>query len=367
MITFVTLSGFLGAGKTTTMVRAAQRLEERGHRVVVITNDQGEDLVDTQVASASVSGVGEVTGGCFCCRFEDLAGTTVELVASRDADVVIAEAVGSCTDIQATVIRPLRQFYGDRFTVAPLTTVMDPQRYRGFSRAWDAGEAESDLSYLFRNQLEEADVIALNKIDLLREGEADRLVPAVRERFPHADVVPYAASTGEGLGALVRRWTDGNVTDSGRDLDLDYGRYADAEARLAWLNQRWDVAAGGRAYSPRAWVARTLAELSHACVRGGHVIGHAKLSLRASGGTTKASLVAAGGDVTFDSAVAEAAGEGSAVVNARVDCEPAVLDGAVAAAVAAADEAFGTRSTLREGQSFKPGEPRPTHRILANS
>lgn len=366
MIRFVTLSGFLGAGKTTTMVRAARLLEADGHRVAVVTNDQGGDLVDTRMARTQLDGVGEVAGGCFCCRFEDLAATTTELVEARGADVVIAEAVGSCTDLQATVLRPLREFYGDRFTVAPLTTVMDPQRFRGFARAWGTGEAESDLSYLFRNQLEEADVIALNKTDLLRPEQVAPLVESVAQRFGHAEVLPYAAATGAGLDALVARWMSDAAGGMRGDLDLDYTRYARAEARLAWLNQRWEIAAaGGGRFSPRAWVARTLAELSASCARGGLAVGHAKASLTTAQGTTKASVVTAGDEPMFDDDLAEAAASGTAVVNARVDCEPADLDAAVAAAVAAADAALGTVSRLVEGASFKPAEPRPTHRLLA--
>lgn len=158
MITLIPLSGFLGAGKTTTMMAARRLLESQGRRVAVITNDQGTDLVDSQVAGAGGAQAGEVTGGCFCCRFEDLVEVASGLVANDAADTIIAQAVGSCTDLQATVVAPLRQFYGEDFVVAPLTAVVDPLRYDAFSRSWGRGERESDLSYLFRHQLE-ADVI----------------------------------------------------------------------------------------------------------------------------------------------------------------------------------------------------------------
>ena len=58
-----------------------------------------------------------------------------ELIASGTVDTIIAEAVGSCTDLQATVVRPLRKYHGDQFSVAPLTTIVDPHRLRGFARA----------------------------------------------------------------------------------------------------------------------------------------------------------------------------------------------------------------------------------------
>ena len=53
--------------------------------------------------------VGEVAGACFCCKFDDLVATAQQLGEHQQPDVLIAEPVGSCTDLAATVIEPLRQ------------------------------------------------------------------------------------------------------------------------------------------------------------------------------------------------------------------------------------------------------------------
>src|SRR6266545_5220088 len=165
MFRLVLLGGFLGAGKTTTALTAARRLRSSGHRVAIVTNDQGTDLVDTRLVAWHLGGVvGEVTGGCFCCRFEDLADTISEVVRAGRADTVIAEAVGSCADLQATVIRPLRRHYAGEMELAPLTTVVEPARIAAFAEPG----ADPELGYLFERQLEEADIIALNKIDARR-------------------------------------------------------------------------------------------------------------------------------------------------------------------------------------------------------
>ena len=65
----ILVSGFLGSGKTTLIVRASDLLRRRGVRVAVITNDQDGGLVDTQVTQARAIPTREVAGGCFCCRF----------------------------------------------------------------------------------------------------------------------------------------------------------------------------------------------------------------------------------------------------------------------------------------------------------
>lgn len=68
----VLLGGFLGAGKTTTMIKSALKLEKEGYRVAIVTNDQGKELIDTELARANGLESKEVTGGCFCCQFDDL-------------------------------------------------------------------------------------------------------------------------------------------------------------------------------------------------------------------------------------------------------------------------------------------------------
>src|SRR5260370_41325563 len=65
------VGGFLGSGKTTAVIEAAQRLVERGLRICIITNDQGHQLVDTALVRSRGINAAEIGGGCFCCRFDE--------------------------------------------------------------------------------------------------------------------------------------------------------------------------------------------------------------------------------------------------------------------------------------------------------
>lgn len=364
MITFIALSGFLGAGKTTTLIAAARMLEDQGRRVSVVTNDQGTELVDTTLARSSLNSVAEVTGGCFCCRFDDLMTVVNELISRGTCDTVIAEAVGSCTDLQATVVRPLRAYHGEQFAVAPLTTVVDPHRLRAFTRAAARGEPESDLSYLFGRQLADADILAVNKADAISPGDLASVTGALREQYPAAAVIPYSARTGAGLAELVQAWT-ARAGQSG-DLAIDYDRYAAAEAQLAWLNQQFDLrAAAGTGFSPAAWAQAALGRLAE-LIGDPALIGHVKIVIETLAGLTKMSLTGAAGGPSVDASVTSPAQAGTAVVNARVACEPDVLDRAVMDAAAHADAAAAARSaTAAPAAAFKPGYPRPAHRLPA--
>src|SRR5688572_8319812 len=106
---FLMLGGFLGAGKTTTIARLARHYQSQGHSIGIVTNDQATDLVDTSSLRAQGFDVGEVPGACFCCNFNKLTETMAELAADQRPDIILGEPVGSCTDLVATVVRPIQQ------------------------------------------------------------------------------------------------------------------------------------------------------------------------------------------------------------------------------------------------------------------
>src|SRR5262245_63290645 len=162
---FVMVGGFLGAGKTTALARLARYYTQRGQRVGLVTNDQAADLVDTNRLRAQGLAVEEVAGACFCCRFDELVDKVGQLESAQRPDVLLAEPVGSCTDLVATVVQPLKDLYGTRFEVAPYTVLFKPSHGRKILSGGEDAGFSPKAAYIFRKQLEEADVIVLNRID----------------------------------------------------------------------------------------------------------------------------------------------------------------------------------------------------------
>src|SRR3954469_753416 len=122
------IGGFLGAGETTAVAALAQHLTQRGDRVGLITNDQGSELGDTALLRPRGFLTEEIPGGCFCCRFNSLVDAARKLTQATKPDAFVAEPVGSCTDLIATVSYPLRRIYGEQFELAPLSVLVDPIR-----------------------------------------------------------------------------------------------------------------------------------------------------------------------------------------------------------------------------------------------
>ena len=184
------MGGFLGAGKTTLLAQAAVRLSKLGNRVGLVANDQAADLVDSEVLKITGTCVEEVAGGCFCCRFPDMIAALERLAQRDQADVLLGEPVGSCTDLAATVMQPLKQLHAAQFDLAPLSVLVDGNQVRVLARLRAAAEQAppgrfpDNVLYIYEKQLEEADLIVLNKADRLAAGELAELKASLAARFP---------------------------------------------------------------------------------------------------------------------------------------------------------------------------------------
>src|SRR5262245_4595698 len=202
---YIMVGGFLGAGKTTAMLRLGEYLTGRGLRVGLVTNDQSSGLADTAILSASGYAVEEITGGCFCCRFTSLTDAADRLTREARPDMFLAEPVGSCTDLRATVQYPLRRLYGDNYRVAPLSVLVDPMRAARMVGLETGRTFSPKVQYIYEKQLEEADIIVINKSDLLTSERRQALEQALRTRFPQAEIVTASARTGENLDGWFDR------------------------------------------------------------------------------------------------------------------------------------------------------------------
>jgi Ni2+-binding GTPase involved in maturation of urease and hydrogenase len=340
--TLVLTGGFLGAGKTTLLLRAARLLHDRGMRAAIITNDQGTALVDTRMTTALGFDAGEIAGACFCCRFGDFVAAAQSLLAVRP-DVIFAEPVGSCMDLSATVLQPLKQLFAAQFRLAPFSVLVEPQRAAEFAQP----DADPHLAYLFHNQLAEADLVLLTKSDLYPNFN----LPTISARR-------VSALTGQGVAEWLDEVLGGRLSAGSRLLDIDYARYAAAEATLGWLNWEGELRLE-TALTPAAIVGPLLERLDTELTRAGAPIAHLKIFDRAPSGYIRAGICRNGDEPSVvGDLLASPARRHELVINLRARALPAVLEEAVARATA------GLPATLRvlQHQCFQPSPPVPEHR-----
>lgn len=364
---YVMIGGFLGAGKTTSILRFAEWLATRGLTVGLVTNDQAGGLVDTALAQARHLPVEEIAGGCFCCRFTSLVEAAEALVRDTAPDVLVAEPVGSCTDLVATVSLPLEQIYGDRFTVAPVSVVVDPlraERVLGLA----AASLSEHVAYIYRKQLEEAEIVVINKRDLVDGPRLARLRDALAAVAPRAEIHECSAREGTGLEPWFERMIAG-TSRAAAIAEIDYDRYAFGESLLGWLNAEVRIgSANTDDYDGTALLVEILARIREALSRRGQEIAHMKGTLSVEGDPYEiaaANVVRTADAPAVSHRLAEPVDIGRLLVNLRAEAAPEDLEAAVRSALDAV--AARLPCEILHLEHFRPGRPVPTHRFAARA
>jgi len=349
------VGGFLGAGKTTLLWKALQRLRARNIETGLITNDQAPELVDTEWLSRGQSPVREVAGSCFCCNFFGL-DSAINSLLERDTQVILAEPVGSCADLSATILQPIKRLRGD-LDLSPFSVVLDPGRARE-ALGTAASSLHIDALYILRLQLAEADIILLNKTDLLPFAEAESLAADLGRAYPQAEVRSISATTGAGVDAWLEEMLNPQAATGRTIIEVDYDRYAEGEAILGWLNltaSADEVPANGAEY-----LTEFLHKLEAALQADGSSIGHVKALLTRDGNMWIGNIVHELGEVSVRQAEGSPADTSNRLtVNARVGCSPERLANLVNYAMQSMP---GAPLPVKNLHCLKPGRPNPTHR-----
>ncbi|MFF6793587.1 GTP-binding protein [Streptomyces filamentosus] len=203
------LSGFLGAGKTTLLNHVLSNRE--GLRVAVVVNDMSEINIDAALVRGGEAALSrteerlvEMTNGCICCTLRDDLLEEIDRLAREDRfDHLLIESSGISEPlpVAATFSFPRDDgaTLGDLARLDTMVTVVDAANFlaeldggdelaaRGLDQYEDDERTVSDLLV---DQVEFADVIVLNKLDLVGPDEARRLRAVLSRLNPEARIVP---------------------------------------------------------------------------------------------------------------------------------------------------------------------------------
>ena len=175
----IILAGFLGSGKTT-LLKKILSWETDLSGTVVVVNEFGDVGIDGALLKDSGSDVVELTSGCICCTITaDLRQSLVRIYSQFEPERILFEASGVA---DPTSIAKVLTESGlrDSMVLKKIITVLDGD-------FWEAREAFGPLFY---NQLEMADLILLNKVDLLSPDQIPQFLREINQEIPDSQVVP---------------------------------------------------------------------------------------------------------------------------------------------------------------------------------
>ena len=173
------IAGFLGAGKTT-LLKKILSWESDLSETVVIVNEFGDVGIDGSLLKNAGSDVVELTGGCICCTMKiDLNQTLKEIRREFNPRQIFIESTGVADPSMITGAFDDAELH-DQMEISRVITVLDVELW----------EARDYFGPIFFNQLRQADVILLNKIDIMDEDKISQFLKEIHEMLPDAQVVP---------------------------------------------------------------------------------------------------------------------------------------------------------------------------------
>ena len=363
---YIMIGGFLGAGKTTAVAALARHLVDRQIRVGLISNDQSTGLVDTKLLRSKGFPVAEIAGGCFCCRFDTLLEASTELTENSRPEVFIAEPVGSCTDLIASVSYPLRRIYGDRFTISPLSVLIDPNRAARILGIESGRHFSEKVVYIYKKQLEEADAIVVNKCDSISASLRDDLVAKLEEYYPQARIFCCSARKGTNLTPWFETILSEEIDPSRAVMALDYETYAEGEAQLGWLNCTVGLTSK-EAFDGNRWLLDLARTIRDRIIEEREEIAHLKMTLDPgdpSGNLAVVSLVQSDAEPDLRESLVDDMTEGNLIINLRAEADPERLRDMVIETLREIEKSKNSyRINVEHMESFRPRKPEPTHRF----
>jgi len=208
LIPVTVLTGYLGAGKTTLLNRILT--EEHGKRYAVIVNEFGELGIDNDLIVGVDEEVFEMNNGCICCTVRgDLIRILSGLMKRKGGfDGILIETTGLADPAPVAQTFFMDDEVRQRTRLDAIVTVVDAKHFE--ARLADSHEAAEQVAF--------ADIVLLNKVDLVSPEETERLTSVIRRMNPTATILPSTKCEVE-LAALLDR----GAFDLDRILEIEPG------------------------------------------------------------------------------------------------------------------------------------------------
>ena len=350
---FAVFSGFLGSGKTTTMMALTRYYTAHHGKAAMISNDLGEGvtLADDRLARLSGVNASQITDECICfCH--DVLTERLNAYYSDGCELVVSDIPGFGVGALEHVYHGLSREYPDAFELGPFTVLIEPHS-ASLLRSGQGG----DMAHILRAQLKEADLIVLNKCDLLEPDELEADRNWLAEHHPQAGVITISAVTGEGLEELSRALMQGRASMRHPDIDYDDEDLQNAMDQLTEYYLEYVAQVCCNDFDGTAYLS-DIARMVQAELRaGGYEIPHMKLlAWEPEGDFGKVDLLGTDRPIEITRRFERPCTDIAVVLNANAACPAKELDEIILNTAKAASQRYQLEIKLFKKECFNLGE-----------
>lgn len=351
---FAVCSGFLGAGKTTVMMALTQRSGGQHGKIAMICNDLGsEDLADNRYAELQGCNVSELTGNCICYQRENLAAQLDRLFDQEGCELVLSDIPGFGVGALDHVYHGLQQDYPGQYNLAPFLVVVEPRTLNYLQNGEDP-----DLRYILHTQLMEADLIALNKCDLLSAEQQRQALSYLTSTYPHASALGVSALTGQGIDMLAQKLMKGTASLSKPDIGYGGVEFRRAMGRMSEYNCRYFSQVCCNEFDGTAYLCDLAERVRVGVHAAGGEIPHLKLlAWSPDGDFGRVDLLGIHRPVEICKSFDRSCENLAVIINSSAACDCAMLEGVMMTSISEAAERFQLSVTIFQTECFGIGKP----------
>jgi len=181
------IGGFLGSGKTTTILKISRRFRDAGKRIAIIVNEIGEIGLDGDILTNPDIATEELTSGCICCTLRISMQYTLQTLEEEfKPDIVIIEPTGIAFPGQ---IKDEIETMGlSELSFAPIITLVNPGRF---------GTEAKEIPRFIETQIKETEILCINKIDVTPAEIVLSTEKMLLEINPDAHILKFSAKIGD--------------------------------------------------------------------------------------------------------------------------------------------------------------------------
>jgi G3E family GTPase len=182
-IKVIIIGGFLGSGKTTTILKISRYFNKEGKRTAIIVNEIGEIGLDGDTLSSPDIITQELTNGCICCTLRISMQYTLQTLEEEfKPDIVIIEPTGIAFPGQ--IKEEIETMGLSDLSFAPVLVLVDPCRF---------GTEAKEIPRFVETQIREADILCINKTDVAPEETIKSTEKILHEMNPEAQILKFSA------------------------------------------------------------------------------------------------------------------------------------------------------------------------------